>query len=125
MDSWFYPHSVTPRDDIIPVMRSRLVHVGIVFILVVCLVCPLVELFDRWDHTIQTGNATEYTLVILALCIGAAYSLTRFIFKFCLFRCAGEVVSNACAAKLLLSPMCGSFFVSPIPLSPPDLALRI
>jgi len=40
-------------------------HVGIVFILVVCLVLSLVELFDRWDHTIQTGNDTEYTLVIL------------------------------------------------------------
>jgi hypothetical protein len=89
-------------------MRSRLLLVGIVFILVVCLVCPLVELFDQWDHTLQTGNDTEYTLVILALCIGAAYSFTRFIFKFCLFRCAGEVVSNACAAKLLPSPMCGS-----------------
>src|SRR5438034_11519587 len=62
-------------------MRSRLLHVGIVFILVVCLVCPLVELFDHWDHTIQTGNDTEYTLVILALCAGVAYSLARFIVK--------------------------------------------
>jgi len=108
-----------------PPMRSRFLHAGIMFILVVCLVCPLVELFDRWDHTIQTGNDTEYTLVILALCIGAAYSFTRFIFKFCVCRCAGEVVSKALAAKLLLSPLCRSFFVSPIPLSPPALALRI
>src|SRR6266436_4124356 len=75
MDSWFYPHSVTPRGDTIPTMRSRLLHVGTVFILVVCLICPLVELFDHWDHTLQTGNDTEYTLVILALCVGVAYSL--------------------------------------------------
>lgn len=125
MDSWFNPQSVTPRGDIIPTMRSRLLHAGIVFILVVCFVCPLVELFDHWDHTIQTGNDAEYTLVILALCIGAAYSFTRFIFKFCPFRSAGEVVSKACVAKLLSFAVLGSFFVSPIPLSPPALALRI
>lgn len=125
MDSWFNPQSVTPLGDIIPTMRSSLVHAGIVFILVVCLVCPLVELFDHWDHTIQTGNDTEYTLVILALCIGAAYSFTRFIFKFCLFRSAAEVVSNACATKLLPSALLGSFFICFIPLSPPSLARRI
>lgn len=125
MDSWFYPHSVTPRDDIIPTMRSRLLHVGIVFVLVVCLVCPLVELLDHWDHTIQTGNDTEYTLVILALCIGAAYSFTRFIFKLCPFKSSGEVVSKACAAKLLPFAALRSCFVSPIPLSSPALALRI
>lgn len=116
---------MTLRGDMIPTMRSRLLHVGIVFVLVVCLVCPLVELFDHWDHTIQTGNDTEYTLVILALCIGAAYSFTRFIFKFCPFKSAEEVVSKACAAKLLPFAVLGSCFVSPIPLSPPALALRI
>lgn len=60
-------------------MRSRLLHVGIVFILVVCLVCPLVELFDSWDHTLQTGNDSEYTLVLLALCVGAVFALARLI----------------------------------------------
>ncbi len=125
MDSWFNPQPVTPHGDIISVMRSRLVHVGIVFILVVCLVCPLVELFDHWDHTIQTGNDTEYTLVILALCVGVAYSFARFIFKFPLFRSTEEHVSNLCARKFLPFAQPGSCFVSPIPLSPPGLALRI
>ncbi len=103
-------------------MRSR---ATVTLILVICLICPFVEMFDRWDHTIQTGNDTEYTLVILALCIGVAYSFTRFISKFYLFASAGEVVSNACAAKRLVFARLGSCFVSPIPLSPPALALRI
>jgi len=38
-------------------------------------------MFDTWDHTIQTGNDTEYTLVLLALCVGVAHSLARFILK--------------------------------------------
>jgi hypothetical protein len=36
-----------------------------------------VELFDYWDHTMQTGNDTEYTLVVLALCIGIVFTLVR------------------------------------------------
>ncbi len=65
--------------------------------LLTCFVCPLVDMFDNWDHAMQTGNDTEYAFVVLALCVGVAYSLA----------------------------LRGSFFVSPIPLSPPTLALRI
>ena len=36
-------------------------------------------MFDHWDHTLQTGNDTEYSLVVLALCLAAAYSLTRVV----------------------------------------------
>lgn len=41
----------------------------------VCIVCPVIELFDYWDHTLQTGNDTEYTFVVLALCVGFAFSM--------------------------------------------------
>ncbi|MGB7624321.1 MAG: hypothetical protein WBN92_18400 [Terriglobia bacterium] len=43
--------------------------------LIVCIVCPVIELFDYWDHTLQTGNDTEYTFVVLALCVGFAFSM--------------------------------------------------
>jgi len=48
-------------------------------VLLVCFVCPVLETFDHWDHAIQTGNDTEYPLVALALCVGAAYSCARFM----------------------------------------------
>jgi hypothetical protein len=38
-------------------------------------------MFDQWDNTILTGNDTEYGLVVLALCVGAAYSLARLVFS--------------------------------------------
>jgi len=47
--------------------------------LTICLVCPLVDLFDQWDHVLQTGHDTEYPLVVLALCVGAAFVLARLI----------------------------------------------
>jgi hypothetical protein len=94
-------------------------------ILVTCFVCPIVDLFDNWDHAIQTGNETEYTLVVLMLCVGLAYSFARFILTFPLFRSAVELVSKLCACELLPFALRGSCFISPIPLSPPTLALRI
>ena len=45
--------------------------------LLICFVCPVIELFDYWDHTIQTGNDTEYALVVSALCIGIVFTLAR------------------------------------------------
>jgi hypothetical protein len=106
-------------------MRSRTFRVIAIIILVTCIVCPLVDLFDTWDHAIQTGNETEYALVVLALCVGLAYSFARFVLTFSLFRLAGDLVSQVCACKLFPFVLRGSSFVSPIPLSPPTLALRI
>jgi hypothetical protein len=47
--------------------------------LAICVVCPLVDLFDQWDHALQTGHDSEYPLVILALCVGAAFVLGRLL----------------------------------------------
>lgn len=60
-------------------MRTRASLIAGTIALVVCLVCPLVDLFDQWDHALQTGHDTEYPLVILALCVGAAFVLAQLI----------------------------------------------
>ena len=72
---------------------------------------------------IQTGNDTEYGLVVLALCIGVGYSLARFIVKVRAFKSVKEVV-DLYARKLRPVAVDFSFFVSPMQLSPP-VALRI
>ena len=58
-------------------MRSRALYLIAALFLFTCLVSPLVEMFDDWDHTLQTGNDTVYTFVVLGLCIGASYTLVR------------------------------------------------
>ncbi len=60
-------------------MRTRVSYGVAVIALVICFVCPVVEMFDQWDHTLQTGNETEYTLVFLALCVGMVCALARLI----------------------------------------------
>jgi hypothetical protein len=54
-------------------------RVAAMIVLLTCVVCPVVEAFDHWDHTLQTGRDTEYTLVLLALCVGVVYTLARLI----------------------------------------------
>jgi hypothetical protein len=53
----------------------------VTLILAICLVCPLVDMFDFWDRTPQTGTDTEYTLVIVGLCVGAMYTLARVVLQ--------------------------------------------
>jgi hypothetical protein len=93
--------------------------------LVTCLVCPLVELFDNWDHTVQTGNDTEYALVVLALCVGVAYSFARFIFKSALLGFVAKSLFASCAQKSFFSAP--SSFTSLLfdATSSPPLPLRI
>src|ERR1700730_4071041 len=71
-------------------MRARASRIIATVILVTCLVCPLVEMFDNWDHAVQTGNDSEYALVVLALCVGVAYSFARFLVKSSLTRCTAK-----------------------------------
>jgi hypothetical protein len=109
---------------ILEAMRSRAFRIAAALALLTCLICPLVEMFDTWDHTIQTGNDTEYTLVILALCVGVAYSFARFIFKSALLGFITKSVFASCAQKSFLSAAC-SFTLLFDTTSPPPLPLRI
>src|SRR5579864_5056609 len=91
---------------ILEVMRSRASRITATLVLLTCLICPLVETFDTWDHTIQTGNDTEYSLVVLALCVGVAYSFARFIFKSTLLGFVAKSLFASCAEKTFLSAAC-------------------
>jgi hypothetical protein len=106
-------------------MGSRASRIIAAVILVTCLACPLAELFDYWDQTIQTGNDTEYALVVLALCVGAGYSFARLIFKSALLSFVAKSVFAPCAQRSLFSAACGcpSLFFDAT--SPPSLPLRI
>ena len=62
-------------------MRSKASILTSAIALAICVVCPLLDLFDSWDHALQTGTDTEYPLVVLALCVGAAFLLGRLALK--------------------------------------------
>jgi hypothetical protein len=92
--------------------------------LLTCLVCSLVETFDTWDHTLQSGNDTEYALVILALCVGVAFSFARFISK-CSLRGLLVSVCSTNVRESFQSALCRFAPLRFDEISPPAFALRI
>src|SRR5260370_28486761 len=106
-------------------MRFRASRITITLALLACLICPLVEMFDNWDHTIQTGNDTEYALVVLALCVGVAYSFARLIFKSAVLGFVAKSVFASCAQKFFFSAPCSFTFLLFYATIPPPLPLRI
>ena len=106
-------------------MRSRSSRMTVTLVLLICLVCPLLETFDSWDHTIQTGNDSEYALVVLALCVGVAYSFARFIFTSSVLRFLARNVSAASVQTSFLSRPWSFTLLLFSDTSPPPLALRI
>src|SRR5882757_6844865 len=106
-------------------MCSRTSRIIATVILVTCFVCPLVDIFDNWDHTIQTGNDTEYALVVLGLCVGVAYSFARFIFKSALLAFVAKSVFASRPQKSFFSAPCSFTSLLFDATSPPLLPLRI
>jgi hypothetical protein len=121
--AWF-PLTGAVSKAIVLAMRSRVSSLIAFCALAVCLSCQAAEVFDQWDHTIQTGSDTEYTFVVLALCVGVSYSLGWF---------APQLDAPTVAISVVPSPTFDSFFACwirrvPAPLlpgSPPPLSLRI
>jgi hypothetical protein len=112
-----------PKPRSTDMVRSILARTTAIAILLTCLICPLLELFDYWDETEQTGNDTEYALVLTALCVGASYSFVRFVGKSSPIRVRKRVlVDNDQISSIGLSCLAPHFFDDS---SPPVLSLRI
>ncbi len=93
----------------------------IVSILIACLAGPVVEMFDQWDRTYQNGNDTEANVVVVALCIGAAFAV------------AGVVSAKIRACSLQINRRLTTFidlaaapitFRRPVPTTSPPAQLR-
>jgi hypothetical protein len=97
-------------------------RLAIVAILAVCLGAPIIELFDQWDHTVQDGNDTEANVVIVALCVGLALSVTGVVVVrirvMSLDSCVRIVVSQTIRVAV-------SAFATPIPTVSPPTPLRV
>jgi len=46
----------------------------------------ITELFDRWDHTLRSGQEADYTVVFVAACLGVAFvGIKNLVFAFTRF----------------------------------------
>lgn len=106
-------------------MRSRSTTTIVTLVLAICLLGPLVDMFDFWDHAPQTGTDTEYNLVIVGLCVGTLYTFARVALKVSeKLRSDGTATIDDFLPALTLGSL--NFIVTGlIPASPPLAALRI
>lgn len=58
-------------------MRAFLLRSAAVIIMVAILGGHLTELFDHWDHTLRTGQDSDYLVVLIAGCAGAAFVIAK------------------------------------------------
>jgi hypothetical protein len=104
-------------------MRRRTLTAIVALVIATILLCPICEMFDRWDHTAKTGKDTESSLMLVAECAGAAiaviHSASAFLPAFVVARPA--VVSSSPLPRF----RCSAAETFRFPESPPPLPLRI
>jgi hypothetical protein len=91
-------------------------------ILAVCVGAPILEMFDQWDRTLQDGNDTEMNLVVVALCVGLAFSVAGAIIA-CVRASAHAHGGFVLIPESFVTSL--PTFAAPIPNSSPPTALRI
>jgi len=62
-------------------MRRTTRFTIVLLVVVVLLGTQVSELFDTWDNTLQTGNDVEFSLTVIALCIGACVLFAKLLLR--------------------------------------------
>jgi len=60
-------------------MRRSTLFALVLLVVAVLLGTQVSELFDTWDNTLQTGNDIEFSLTVVALCIGACVLFSKLL----------------------------------------------
>jgi hypothetical protein len=102
--------------------RVRARRFAIVAVLAICLGGPVVEMFDRWDHTLQDDNDTEANVVIAALCVGVALSVAGVVVARVRAMSSDSDVHLFASARVRLTT---AVAVPPNPASSPPTPLRV
>jgi hypothetical protein len=94
-----------------------------VAILAISLGAPIVELFDSWDQTLQTGSDTEANVAVVALCIGVAFAIGTIVVVNRI-----RALASASARRVALplpSPRPIASLLTPAPTVSPPAILRV
>lgn len=89
-------------------------------VLLICFGGHFSEMFDRWEHTLQTGNDADYAAVVIAVVAGASLASIGVAFR--LFSKSQCTDFRPALRAESLPPVL--FVVVPLAPSPP-LSLRI
>ena|SRR5215472_4268995 len=60
-------------------MRRGTLFTVVLLVVVLLLGAQVSELFDTWDNTLETGNDIEFSVTVIALCIGACVLFAKLL----------------------------------------------
>ena len=109
--------------DTIEGVRLLIRRLVIPAILAICLGGPIVEMFDRWDNTLQDGNDTEASVVVAALCVGVALALGTIVVVARIRAISSTPCVCAAASPTISFAVTES--AAPIPTGSPPTPLRV
>ncbi|HVB32852.1 MAG TPA: hypothetical protein VNJ52_00560 [Patescibacteria group bacterium] len=101
-------------------MRRTVIRVVVVAVVATCFACPILQMFDRWDHSEKRGKDTESTLLVVALSVGLAIPAAGLVFQ-----SPGVAERKRDLAEFPLDRSLLVFARPPIPVSQPPPVLRI
>jgi len=114
------PHSLQWRP-----MQAKMSKVFVIAILLTCIICAMAETLDRWDNSFQTGDETESSVLLLALCLGSALLLARHFLAIARHGTCATALPQARSLALSCLLLIAFIAVSGIFAGPPVTALRI
>ena len=103
--------------------RSVARRLFIAAIIAISLGAPIVELFDSWDQSLESGTDTEANVAVVALCIGAAFAIGTIVI-------AGRIraLSSTSAGRVIATRVADRDVASillPVPTFSPPATLRV
>ncbi|HJZ73677.1 MAG TPA: hypothetical protein VKE51_18175 [Vicinamibacterales bacterium] len=84
---------------------------------------PVVEMFDRWDQTLQDGNDTEANAVVAALCIGVAFAIGTIVIAGRIRALSLTSAWRFIAARVAVHDVASALV--PVPTASPPTILRV
>ena len=92
-------------------------------IIAISLGAPIVDLFDTWDQSLETGTDTEANVAVVALCIGIAFAIGTIVI-------AGRIraLSSALAVRVIATRVAVrdvASVLAPVPTVSPPAVLRV
>lgn len=109
-----------PRARLPEVLNVR--RFAVAAVLAVCLGAPIVEVFDRWDQTLQRATDSEANIIVVALCVGIALSVAGIVASR-IRAMSSQTGSRIIAIATVRFATCA--FVVPIPPASPPTSLRV
>jgi hypothetical protein len=91
-------------------------------IVAICLIAPIAETFDWWDHTAQDGNDTEANLIVVAVCVGLALSIAGTVVARIRILSSRSRTYRVISQRVVLPQ---PWLILPIPTSSPPTPLRV